>query len=68
MAKFRYVAIDMSGKVHRGTKEAQTENALTLQLKSEGLFIISMKNLTEGMSYKKLKSKKKNNSLINLKN
>lgn len=57
MAKFRYVAKDMSGKVHRGTKEAQTENALTLQLKSEGLFIINIKNLTEGMSYKKLKSK-----------
>ena len=28
MARFKYVAKDMSGKVHKGTVEAASENAL----------------------------------------
>ncbi len=29
MARFKYVAKDMSGKVHKGTVAAASENALT---------------------------------------
>lgn len=57
MAKFRYVAKDMSGKTHKGTVEAATENALMQQLRSRDLFLVESKNLTQAKGYKKLKTK-----------
>ena len=47
MARFRYVAKDMKGKRHKGTLEATAENVLQQQLREEGLFLISAKNLTD---------------------
>lgn len=57
MAKFRYVAKDMGGKTYRATVEAATENALTQQLREQGLFLVEAKNLTKAKGYKKLKPK-----------
>lgn len=57
MARFRYVAKDMKGKKHKGTLEAVAENALQQQLREDGLFLISAKNLTESRGYQKLKAK-----------
>ena len=57
MARFRYVAKDMSGKMHRGNAEAATEAALLADLKEQQLFLVEAKNLTEAQGYKTLKSK-----------
>lgn len=57
MAKFRYIAKDMGGKTHKGVLEAQNENALMQQLRSQDLFLIEAKNTTSTRGYKKLKSK-----------
>ena len=57
MARFRYVAKDMKGKRHKGTLEATAENVLQQQLREEGLFLISAKNLTDTHGYQKLKAK-----------
>ena len=47
MARFRYTAKSMDGKTKRGTMEALTENAMIQELKSQGLFLVEAKNLTE---------------------
>lgn len=57
MARFRYVAKDMGGKVHRGTTEAASEKALVTDLTSQGLFLVQAKNLTEEAGHRKLKPK-----------
>lgn len=57
MARFRYVAKEMKGKRHKGTLEATAENVLQQQLREEGLFLISAKNLTDTHGYQKLKAK-----------
>lgn len=57
MARFRYVAKDMKGKRHKGTLEAVAENALQQQLREQGLFLVSVKNLTEAKGYQKLSAK-----------
>lgn len=57
MARFRYVAKDMKGKRQKGTREAAAENVLQQQLREEGLFLVSAKNLTETHGYQKLKPK-----------
>lgn len=57
MARFRYVAKDMSGKVHRGTTEAASEKVLVTELSSQGLFLVEAKNLTESTGHKRLKAK-----------
>ena len=45
MARFKYVAKDMSGKVHKGTVEAASENALTQQLREENLYLVKAKKV-----------------------
>lgn len=57
MARFRYTAKSMDGKTKRGTMEALTENAMIQELKSQGLFLVEAKNLTEAKDYKKLNAK-----------
>ena len=57
MARFRYTAKSMDGKTKRGTMEALTENAMIQELKSQGLFLVEAKNLTEAKGYKKLNAK-----------
>ena len=57
MARFKYVAKDMSGKVHRGTVEAASENALTQQLREENLYLVEAKDLNGAKKHKKLKAK-----------
>ena len=57
MARFKYVAKDMSGKVHKGTVEAASENALTQQLREENLYLVEAKDLNGGKKHKKLKAK-----------
>ena len=57
MARFRYTAKSMDGKTKRGTMEALTENAMIQELKSQGLFLVEAKNLTETRGYKKLNAK-----------
>ena len=57
MARFKYVAKDMSGKVHKGTVEAASENALTQQLREENLYLVEAKDLNGAKKYKKLKAK-----------
>lgn len=57
MARFRYTAKDMTGKLHRGTREAATEAALVADLKAEQLFLVEAKNLTEAGGYKALNAK-----------
>lgn len=57
MAKFRYVAKDMGGKTYKGTLEAANENVLMQQLRSQELFLVESKNLTQAKGYKKLKTK-----------
>ena len=52
MARFRYTAKSMDGKTKRGTMEALTENAMIQELKSQGLFLVEAKNLTETRGYK----------------
>ena len=51
MARFRYTAKSMDGKTKRGTMEALTENAMIQELKSQGLFLVEAKNLTEAKGY-----------------
>ena len=57
MARFKYVAKDMSGKVHKGTVEAASENALTQQLQEENLYLVEAKDLNGAKKHKKLKAK-----------
>ena len=57
MARFKYVAKDMSGKVHKGTVEAASENALTQQLREENLYLVEAKDLNGAKKHKKLKPK-----------
>lgn len=57
MARFRYTAKDMSGKMHRGTMEAPSEAVLVQQLKEQDQFLVDAKNLTESQGYQKLKAK-----------
>lgn len=57
MAKFRYTAKDMAGKLHKGVMEAATEAAVVQQLRSQELFMIEAKDLTKETGYRKLKSK-----------
>lgn len=57
MARFKYVAKDMSGKVHKGTVEAASENALTQQLREEHLYLVEAKDLNGAKKHKKLKAK-----------
>ena len=57
MARFKYVAKDMSGKVHKGTVEAASENALTQQLREENLYLVEAKDLNGAKKQKKLKAK-----------
>ncbi len=57
MARFRYTAKDMGGKMHRGTMEAPSESVLTQQLKEQDLFLVEAKSLTESKGYQKLNSK-----------
>lgn len=57
MARFKYVAKDMSGKVHKGTVEAASENALTQQLREENLYLVEVKDLNGAKKHKKLKAK-----------
>lgn len=57
MARFKYVAKDMSGKVHKGTVEAASENALTQQLREENLYLVEAKDLNGAKKHKKLKVK-----------
>lgn len=57
MASFKYVAKDMSGKVHKGTVEAASENALTQQLREENLYLVEAKDLNGAKKHKKLKAK-----------
>lgn len=57
MARFKYVAKDMSGKVHKGTVEAVSENALTQQLREENLYLVEAKDLNGAKKHKKLKAK-----------
>lgn len=57
MARFRYTAKDMGGKMHRGTMDVPTENVLVQQLKEQNLFLVDAKNLTEAAGYQKLKAK-----------
>lgn len=52
MARFKYVAKDMSGKVHKGTVEATSENALTQQLREENLYLVEAKDLNGAKSIK----------------
>lgn len=52
MARFKYVAKDMSGKVHKGTVEAASENALTQQLREENLYLVEAKDLNGAKSIK----------------
>lgn len=52
MARFKYVAKDMSGKVHKGTVEAASENALTQQLREENLYLVEAKDLNGEKSIK----------------
>ena len=56
MARFKYVAKDMSGKVHKGTVEAASENALTQQLREENLYLVEAKDLNGAKKHKKLKA------------
>lgn len=57
MARFKYVAKDMSGKVHKGTVEAASENALTQQVREENLYLVEAKDLNGAKKHKKLKAK-----------
>ena len=57
MARFKYAAKDMSGKVHKGTVEAASENALTQQLREENLYLVEAKDLNGAKKHKKLKAK-----------
>ena len=57
MARFKYVAKDMSGKVHKDTVEAASENALTQQLREENLYLVEAKDLNGAKKHKKLKAK-----------
>ncbi len=57
MARFRYVAKDMTGKLHKGMTEAATEAALGAELREQELFLVEVKNLTEEQGYKALKPK-----------
>ena len=57
MARFKYVAKDMIGKVHKGTVEAASENALTQQLREENLYLVEAKDLNGAKKHKKLKAK-----------
>ena len=57
MARFKYVAKDMRGKVHKGTVEAASENALTQQLREENLYLVEAKDLNGAKKHKKLKAK-----------
>ena len=57
MARFKYVAKDMSGKIHKGTVEAASENALTQQLREENLYLVEVKDLNGAKKHKKLKAK-----------
>ena len=57
MARFRYVAKDMTGKLHKGMTEAATEAALGVELREQELFLVEVKNLTEEQGYKALKPK-----------
>ena len=57
MARFKYVAKDMSGKVHKGTVEVASENALTQQLREENLYLVEAKDLNGAKKHKKLKAK-----------
>lgn len=57
MARFKYVAKDMSDKVHKGTVEAASENALTQQLREENLYLVEAKDLNGAKKHKKLKAK-----------
>ena len=57
MARFKYVAKDMSGKIHKGTVEAASENALTQQLREENLYLVEAKDLNGAKKHKKLKAK-----------
>ena len=57
MARFKYVAKDMSGKIHKGTVEAASENALTQQLRDENLYLVEAKDLNGAKKHKKLKAK-----------
>ena len=52
MARFKYVAKDMSGKVHKDTVEAASENALTQQLREENLYLVEAKDLNGAKSIK----------------
>lgn len=56
MARFRYTAKSMNGKMSRGTMDAPTEIVLQQTLKEQGLFLIEAKNLTEAEGYRKLKA------------
>ena len=56
MARFKYVAKDMSGKVHKDTVEAASENALTQQLREENLYLVEAKDLNGAKKHKKLKA------------
>lgn len=57
MAQFKYRAKDMQGKIHKGTLEITSEVALNEELKSQGLFLIDVKDLTSSKGYKTFKTK-----------
>lgn len=57
MARYRYLAKNIEGKIKRGTAEAATEKALTADLQSQGLYLIEAKDLSEAKGKKRLKAK-----------
>lgn len=57
MPHFRYLAKNMEGRNLRGTTDAADESALRQQLKEQGLFLVTAKDVTASRSARKCSSK-----------
>lgn len=57
MARYRYLAKNIEGKIKRGTADAATEKALTADLQAQGFYLIEAKDLSAEKGKKRLKAK-----------
>lgn len=57
MARFRYKAKNIEGRIRRGVMEAANEKVLTQKLKEEGFYLISAKKSGRSRGKRKLNSK-----------
>ena len=57
MARFRYVAKNMEGKIFRGVMDAAKESSLQQQLGDQGLYLIRAKDASPVREHRKFTPK-----------